>query len=196
MSITGGLAGGALAAWLGCRKSALSFRETFAVMSPAVLLAQVVGRIGCFLNGDSYGLNSDLPWAVEFPRYGTLIPGFEKVTTISSSAWGWSFENGLVDLSSTVSAPLHPTQLYEAVGDLVLMVAVLFSVNRVQGHLTIIFIHTGGYALLRFLIEFVKPDRSISLQIILASWVVFSVASALSLVWLDSANDSHRGSGP
>ncbi len=53
----------------------------------AVTLAigQAIGRVGCFLVGDDYGVPSELPWAVAFPE----------------------------GLPPTL-VPVHPTQLYEA----------------------------------------------------------------------------------
>lgn len=36
----------------------------------AAVLGHAVGRISCFLNGDSYGIESSLPWAVSFPVLG------------------------------------------------------------------------------------------------------------------------------
>jgi phosphatidylglycerol:prolipoprotein diacylglycerol transferase len=60
------------------------------------LLAQAIGRIGCFLVGDDYGRPSDLPWAVAFPKGAP--PTLERV---------------------------HPTMLYEAAW-LVLCIALLY----------------------------------------------------------------------
>jgi phosphatidylglycerol:prolipoprotein diacylglycerol transferase len=56
-----------------------------AAAAPAVAVGQALGRVGCFLVGDDYGLPTSLPWGVAFPR--GLPP-----TTL----------------------PVHPTQLYEA----------------------------------------------------------------------------------
>lgn len=56
-----------------------------AAAAPAVAAGQMLGRVGCFLVGDDYGLPTSLPWGVAFPR--GLPP-----TTV----------------------PVHPTQLYEA----------------------------------------------------------------------------------
>lgn len=53
--------------------------------APAVAVGQALGRVGCFLVGDDYGLPTGLPWGVAFPR--GLPP---------------------------TSTPVHPTQLYEA----------------------------------------------------------------------------------
>ena len=56
-----------------------------AAAAPAVAVGQMLGRIGCFLVGDDYGMPTSLPWGVAFPK------GLPPTT-----------------------APVHPTQLYEA----------------------------------------------------------------------------------
>jgi phosphatidylglycerol:prolipoprotein diacylglycerol transferase len=55
--------------------------------TPAFALGHLLGRIGCFLVGDDYGVPSTLPWAVAFPKG-----------------------------SPPTTVPVHPTQLYEAIG--------------------------------------------------------------------------------
>ena len=58
-----------------------------AAATPALAFGHLIGRIGCFLVGDDYGQPTNLPWGVAFPE--GLPP-----TTV----------------------PVHPTQLYEAIG--------------------------------------------------------------------------------
>ena len=86
-----------------------------------------------------------------------------KIMAFSSSAWQWSYQNGLVDQASTVSAALHPTQLYEMLGDFILMGIILWVFHKIwnsdKKSPLIFFIHTGGYALLRFALEFIRGDR-------------------------------------
>lgn len=36
--------------------------------TPALAIAHAIGRVGCFLFGDDYGVPSDLPWAEAFPK--------------------------------------------------------------------------------------------------------------------------------
>ena len=82
----GGLMGGALAGYVGCRiwnVPVIPFANSAAI---SLAVGQAIGRIGCFLVGDDYGRASDLPWAVAFP-------------------------NGL----PPVHYPVHPTMLYETV---------------------------------------------------------------------------------
>jgi len=80
----GGLMGGALAALLGCRLHGVSLRQLSEAVAPGLAIGQSLGRVGCFLVGDDYGMPSDLPWAVAFPEGAPPI-----------------------------DVPVHPTQLYE-----------------------------------------------------------------------------------
>lgn len=162
-SITGGLIGGMLGGYFYTKRKRLNYFEYFSLLSPGILIGQAVGRLGCFLNGDAYGTATDSVFGMSFPRYGTWIPSFEQELQLSSSAWRWSFEQGLVDANSTMSAALHPTQLYEMIGDFALLAIVIIVFKNVwptQKNSPIIFyIHTGGYALLRFFMEFMRGDR-------------------------------------
>ncbi len=185
-SITGGLVGGMVGGLLYTRRKNINYFEYFSLLSPGILFAQAVGRLGCFLNGDAHGTATESIFGVHFPRYGTTVPGFETDYGVSSSAWQWSFQNGLVDQASTMSAALHPTQLYEMFGDLALMVIVLWVFKKIwdtdKKSPLIFFIHTGGYALLRFALEFIRGDREFiafanmtNLQIALLGYGIFTI---------------------
>ncbi len=81
----GGLIGGALGGYIGCRTlgvPAIPFANAAAI---SLAVGQAIGRIGCFLVGDDYGRATDQPWGVAFPE--GLPP---------------------------VAYPVHPTMLYEA----------------------------------------------------------------------------------
>ena len=75
--------------------------EVVAAATPGIAVGHAIGRIGCFLVGDDYGTPSNLPWAVAFP----------------------------LGLPPT-NVPVHPTQLYETLG--LLIVAVLLVRMRRQ----------------------------------------------------------------
>ncbi|MBO6523082.1 MAG: prolipoprotein diacylglyceryl transferase [Balneolaceae bacterium] len=188
-SITGGLVGGMVGGLLYTRRKNMNYFEYFSLLSPGILFAQAVGRVGCFLNGDAHGTATSSIFGVHFPRYGTTVPAFETDYGISSSAWQWSFQNGLVDQASTMSAALHPTQLYEMFGDLALMVIVLWVFKKIwdsdKKSPLIFFIHTGGYALLRFALEFIRGDREFiafgnmtNLQVVLLGYGIFTIIYA------------------
>ncbi len=80
----GGLIGGLLAGVIGCRIHKLPTLTVANCVAVALPVGQALGRVGCFLVGDDYGVVTDLPWGVTFPRGAP--PTIE---------------------------PVHPTQIYE-----------------------------------------------------------------------------------
>jgi phosphatidylglycerol:prolipoprotein diacylglycerol transferase len=188
ISVVGGIAGGITAAIIYCRKKNVDFYKLFAAISPPLLLGQAIGRVGCFLNGDAFGTVTSLSWGVSFPRYGMEIPSFETVQSISSHAFMWSYRQGLVESSASASPPLHPAQMYEALGDIFIMLIIFAALRRLakspESVKIIFFIHTGGYSLLRFFLEYIRADSGpvfiagmSTLQASLIAWTLFSAAA-------------------
>jgi phosphatidylglycerol:prolipoprotein diacylglycerol transferase len=163
LSITGGLAGGVLAAVVCLRRHRADIGAWAAALCPAVLVAQAVGRVGCFLNGDAWGIPTRLPWGIREPRFGMMIPGFRVDTRVPSAAWEWCVARGFIPANAMATVPLHPTQLYEALGDLALAGLVVLLVRRLGRTggrpLRVLWLHLGGYSLLRFGLEFLHGDR-------------------------------------
>jgi phosphatidylglycerol---prolipoprotein diacylglyceryl transferase len=63
----GGLIGAIILAWFVTQMKRISFLSVMDAATPPLVLAYAVGRIGCFLVGDDYGVPSNLPWAISFP---------------------------------------------------------------------------------------------------------------------------------
>jgi len=63
----GGLLGGILAVTIVLRKNNLSWLVFADLVAPLLILGYSIGRFGCFLVGDDYGIPSNLPWAIGFP---------------------------------------------------------------------------------------------------------------------------------
>lgn len=146
---------GGLAAFLWTlRRRRLPVAETFDVVGPALALGYGVGRIGCFLVGDDYGVPTDLPWGMVFKvglpptTAGDLrrVFGVEVGPEIANDAW----------------VAVHPTQLYETLAALAIWGFALYLMRRrtlAPGQ-----IFTAVLALLaseRFLVEMIraKDDR-------------------------------------
>ena len=68
MSFHGGLLGTMFAMWLFARRRNWGFFQVADFVAPLVPLGLGAGRIGNFINGNLWGLPSDLPWAMVFPR--------------------------------------------------------------------------------------------------------------------------------
>ena len=114
----------------------------FAAATPALAFGHLLGRIGCFLVGDDYGTPSTLPWAVAFPE--GLPP-----TTV----------------------PVHPTQLYEAIG-LGLLGWLLVRWRR-EGlaDVTVVGRYLVGAGALRFAIEFIRVNQRVAFGLSVAHLV-------------------------
>ncbi len=159
ISITGGIAGALIATLVICTKLKASFWQYLALASPSMFFAQGLGRIGCFLNGDAFGISSSLPWAVSFRRFGLDLFSFRENTGISSAAWNWSYSKGLVGPESTMSSSLHPTQLYEALFDFCLAALLLRLIKNKVLDKIIGSVYIAAYSLFRFFVEYIRADR-------------------------------------
>ncbi len=124
----GGLIAIALVSPLIFRWSSFSGLRFMDAIVPAIGFAIAIARIGCFLNGCCYGVACDLPWGVEFPR------GSRAFASLFGSEWV------VTHLHQTV--PLHPLQLYFAIGGLLIGLALLWfrKRRRFQGQSVLLFV--------------------------------------------------------
>jgi len=74
VAIFGGLIGGAIGAWIGCRIHGIRFWAFADALAPAMLVAQAFGRLGNYFNHELFGLPTNLPWGLEIPAPNAAIP--------------------------------------------------------------------------------------------------------------------------
>ena len=53
---------------IGCRVHGASVKTVMNCTAVACAVGQALGRVGCFLVGDDYGMPTDLPWGLAFPN--------------------------------------------------------------------------------------------------------------------------------
>lgn len=163
----GGLLGGIPVAWWYIKRHGLPLFNTLDLLAPAVALGQAIGRVGCFAAGCCYGAPSTVPWSVIFT---------------SDDA------HALVGVP--LGIPLHPSQLYESFGTLVLMFVLLAVLKRRKFHGQVLCVYLLGYAVLRFTLEFFRGDvargtvfgGALSTSQFIAIVVVFLTLAALPLL--------------
>ena len=153
----GGLIGGITALYLQIRprkgKPRLPMPVIFDSTAPALADAYAVGRMGCFLVGDDYGIYTDGPMGIAFPK------GSPPSTAGQLRLAG---DTGVpAGLPDNAIVTVHPTQLYE-IGLALVMFAILWRLGARKlrpGQLFAMFMVL--YAIERFVIEFVraKTDR-------------------------------------
>jgi phosphatidylglycerol---prolipoprotein diacylglyceryl transferase len=155
----GGLIGGTLFVTLATRWHEIPTRVVASCVANAAPFGQACGRIGCFLVGDDYGRETNVPWAVAFPKGAP--PTQDPVT-------GRIFA-------------VHPTQLYE-VAWLLLIGAVLWRRRRTSPFLF------GEYLMLaavgRFVIEFLRVNEPLALGFTQPQWIAIGLFTLGASGWL------------
>lgn len=73
MSFHGGLLGVLVAVWFFARKTKKSYFEVIDFAAPAFPIGLLFGRIANFINGELWGKETDVPWAMIFPRGGEVL---------------------------------------------------------------------------------------------------------------------------
>ena len=73
-ALYGSLLGGALGAYIGCRRAGIRFWSFADALAPAMLVAQALGRFGNYFNHELFGLPTTLPWGLEILPTDTMFP--------------------------------------------------------------------------------------------------------------------------
>ncbi|HEX5854730.1 MAG TPA: prolipoprotein diacylglyceryl transferase [Thermoanaerobaculia bacterium] len=130
----GGLMGAVVATAVLLRRREIPFFKFADIAAPSVALGQCLGRVGCLLAGCCWGRICALPWAITFTD-----------------------QNAHDNVGVPLNFPLHPTQIYEALGTLALCVLlIVLERRRYSGETFVRYLF--GYALLRFTIELFRGD--------------------------------------
>lgn len=143
-SVMGAFLGVFLGVYGFSRKMAVPFRPLLDHVCLAAPLWHAFGRFGCFAAGCCYGRPTGRPWGVAFTDPRAMVP------------------------EELLGVHLHPTQLYEALGDLVIF-AILW--KRPRAGLYFLF-----YGCLRFANEFFRGD-TVSMGVLSAGqWMSIGLA--------------------
>jgi phosphatidylglycerol:prolipoprotein diacylglycerol transferase len=125
----------------------------------------VTGRLGCLAAGCCYGRPTDLPWAITF-------------TNPLAAA----------NVGTPLGIPLHPTQIYEAGAELLILVLLLATERRGRVFAGRTFwMYLLLYAISRFVIEFYRGDPRGEILGLSTSQFISVLLAPLSLgmlIWL------------
>ena len=134
LGIWGAVAGGALGAWIACRRRGWSFLMFADSAAPGVAVAQAVGRLGNWFNQELFGRPTTLPWGLEIsPEHRPV--GYAQFATY------------------------HPTFLYEALWCLLVAALVVVLDRRLTlDHGRSLALYVGAYTVGRAYIESLRID--------------------------------------
>jgi phosphatidylglycerol:prolipoprotein diacylglycerol transferase len=130
--------------------------------APGIALGHVIGRFGCFFAGCCFGKPTDVPWAITFHS-----------------------EYAAQNVGTPLNIPLHPTQLYEAGAELLILVLLLLTERRGRPYPGRTFWgYMLAYGISRFIIEFYRGDVRGTIGMFSTSQFVSLLIVPLSLVML------------
>lgn len=159
MSYHGGLIGAIVGSLLFCRKYRFNFLSIADTVSYAAPLGYTFGRLGNFINGELFGRVSTRPWAIVFPDAPLFSTNYAWVREIADSL-GIAYQTGQL-----VNLPRHPSQLYEALFEGLLLFCFLWFIIKKQKNLVPgmgLAWYMIGYGTVRFIIEYFRsPDENL-----------------------------------
>lgn len=124
----GGLIGGIIAGLIYGKKKKLD-KDYYDVMAPTIPLFHSFARIGCFLGGCCYGIPSKI---------------------------GFTYHHAIVESANNVTR--FPVQLLEAALNFILFLVLNKMLKKEKYKSNLMYIYLYSYAVIRFLLEFLRGD--------------------------------------
>lgn len=144
------------------RRAKLPLWTTCDSFAPGIALGHVIGRFGCLFAGCCYGKPTTLPWAITF-------------TDPFAAA----------NVGTPLGVPLHPTQLYEAGAEFIILMVLLWSERKGRPFAGRTFwLYMLLYAVSRFIIEFFRGDERGNVGVLSTSQFISVLLAPLAVVML------------
>jgi len=129
LTIWGAILGATLGIWIYSRFTNFRYGYFMDMLAPGVLLAQVIGRVGCTINGCCYGKATSLPWGVVYTNPDSYAP---------------------------LGIAVHPTQPYEIIFLLIVFGVLFWLRKRFQPEGSLFLIYLSMYSIWRLGLGFLR----------------------------------------
>jgi len=144
------------------RRVGLPLWTTCDVFAPGIALGHVVGRFGCLFAGCCYGKPTTLPWGIVFKD-----------------------PFAAANVGTPLGVHLHPTQLYEAGAELLILGVLLATEKKGRPFPGRTFwMYILLYAVSRFIIEFYRGDERGTIFMFSTSQFISLILAPLAIVML------------
>lgn len=185
LAIYGAVIAAFITLWIYCRVKQQSFLHIADICVPGLVLGQIIGRWGNFMNREVFGEYTDNLLAMRLP-----------VDAVRSSDISESIARNMVEGTNYIQ--VHPTFLYEGLWNLALLLLMLLyrRHKKFQGEMWLLYL--GGYGLGRAWIEGIRTDTlfiphttiAVSQVLAVVLFVAALAADILIRIWM-----KRRGSG-
>ena len=129
LTIWGAILGATLGIWVYSRFTDFKYGYFMDMIAPGVLLAQVIGRVGCTINGCCYGAATSLPCGVVYTNPDSYAP---------------------------LGIAVHPTQIYEIVYLLIVFGVLYWLRKRFRPEGSLFLIYLSMYSIWRLGLGFLR----------------------------------------
>ena len=169
LGIWGAVAGGALGAWIACRRMGILVPPIADAVAPGIAVAQAIGRWGNYFNQELFGRPTTVPWALEIdPAHRPA--GYEQYATF------------------------HPTFLYESLWCLAVAGLVIWADRRFTlGHGRAFALYVALYCLGRLVFESVRIDPATHVGGLRINIWTSVIVGVLALAYLVIVGRTHPG---
>lgn len=158
IAIYGAVIGAVISTYIYCRAKKLDFLVVADFGSIGLIIGQIVGRWGNFVNQEAFGANTNLPWGMTGSE---IISELEYMKSLG--------------MAVDPAMPVHPTFLYESLWNLCvlgILFLIYFKMHKFNGQVFLSYLTL--YGLGRFWIEGLRTDS--------LYWGSFRVSQVLALV--------------
>ncbi|AWE08641.1 prolipoprotein diacylglyceryl transferase [Lysinibacillus sp. 2017] len=161
IAIHGALIGSFITAYIFTRKRKVSFLQIADIAAPSILVGQIVGRWGNFMNQEAYG--------------GPVSRGFLENLFLPN----WLIEQMYIKEESTY---VHPTFLYESLWNVVGLIILLFARKWNWRRGEMFFFYLIWYSFGRFFIEGMRTDSLYLIGDLRSAQVVSILGIAIGII--------------
>jgi phosphatidylglycerol---prolipoprotein diacylglyceryl transferase len=171
----GGFLSSVLFSWYYSWKKGQNFFLVSDTLIPSVALGHFFGRLGCFAAGCCWGaqVDSSFPLGVQFPA--------------GSLAYNTMRSTGLIGYDAPFTFHVHPVQLYESSGELMIFFILLLMRTRKRFHGQVLLTYLFLYPILRTSLELIRGDKGRGVDLVLGlstSQIISVIVASTAIVTL------------